>query len=140
MKRRSAFTLIELLVVIAIIALLAWIVAWCIPGIYASEPEYGPAPDKDEVGACRDKCKGIRQYFFRVLVYAMLLWLPLRLCETLLPSTKEMAIIYVVPKVVSSEVVSQIPKKLLLLSSEWIEESRPENIKESGKTIVQHAK
>jgi len=58
---------------------------------------------------------------------------------TLLPSTKEMAVIYVVPKITNSIAVKELPKKLLNLSSEWLDELRPEKIKESGKTIVQQS-
>lgn len=123
--------------VLAILALLTWLVLWIVPHSYASGNEYGPPPSENEVNKCKEQCKGLRRPVFKVLWLAMLIWLPFRLVASLLPSTKEMAIIYVVPKVINNETVSQIPSKLLHLSSEWIDELRPENIKEGVKTIVQ---
>ena len=49
------------------------------------------------------------------------------------PKTEEMAVIYVVPKVINSQSAQEIPKKLLQLSNEWLEELRPK-IKEVDKT------
>ena len=123
--------------ILAILALLTWLVLWITPFWYAGGNEYGLSPSKDEVNKCKGKCKGLRRPVFKVLWLAMLIWLPFRLIASLLPSTKEMAIIYVVPKVINNETVAKIPSKLLLLSSEWIDELRPENIKEGVKTIVQ---
>jgi hypothetical protein len=123
--------------VLAILALLTWLILWIVPHAYASGSEYGPPPSADEINKCKRQCKGLRRPVFKVLLLAMLIWLPFRLAASLLPSTKEMAVIYVMPKVINSEAVSQIPSKLLRLSSEWIDELRPENIKEGAKTIVQ---
>lgn len=44
----------------------------------------------------------------------------------LLPSTKQMAAILVVPKIVNNEQVQQIPEKLLGLGLSWLEELKPE--------------
>lgn len=124
--------------VLAILALLTWLILWIVPHAYANYDEYGsPPPSKDEVNKCKWQCKSFRRPIFKVLWLAMLIWLPFRLIASLLPSTKEMAIIYVVPRVINSEAVSQIPGKLLRLSSEWIDELRPDNIKECVKTIEQ---
>lgn len=117
--------------VFAMLALLTWIVLWVIPHAYAMGDDIATPPSKDDVKKCSDMCKGLRRPSFKILLLAMLIWLPFRLIASLLPSTKEMAIIYVVPKVINSEAVAQIPSKLLQLSSEWLDELRPENIKES---------
>lgn len=123
--------------VLAALAMLFWVVLWIIPHSYAAGDGCGPAPSESDISNCKDACKRLRRPAFKVLWLALLIWLPFRFVASLLPSTKEMAIIYVVPKVVNSEAVSQIPRKLLRLSSEWVDELRPENVKESMKTIVQ---
>ena len=46
-----------------------------------------------------------------------------------LPTSKQMAIIYVVPKVANGQMVQKIPQKILLLSEEWFEELRPKKNK-----------
>lgn len=118
--------------VLAILALLTWLVLWTIPYAYAAGDDYSNPPES-AVKECAARCKGIRRPAFKILLWAMLIWLPFRLIASLLPSTKEMAVIYVVPKVVNSEAVAQIPSKLLRLSSEWLDELRPENIKDGVK-------
>ena len=123
--------------VLAILALLTWLILWMIPHSYAEGDEFGSPPSVDDVNKCKGQCKGLRRPAFKILLLAMLIWLPFRLIASLLPSTKEMVIIYVVPKVINSEDVAKIPSKLLHLSSEWLDELRPENIKDGVKTIVQ---
>ncbi len=86
----------------------------------------------DETGEIAVKI-GKRLWPFAYIVFPM--GLVLQLTYTMAPSTKDAAIIYVVPKVANSEMVQEIPKKLLTLSNEWLEELRPEKIKESAKTI-----
>lgn len=49
----------------------------------------------------------------------------------LTPTTKEMCAIKLIPKVVNSEGVQEIPEKLVGLSNEWLEELRPK--KKGGK-------
>jgi hypothetical protein len=119
---------------IAMLSLLVWLFLWVMP--------YGGnefEETQDEVEKLKKQCKRLRQPVFKIFILSMLIWLPFRLIVSLLPSTKEMAIIYVVPKVVNSDAVAQIPGKLLSLSSEWLDELRPENIKDGVKTIVQQS-
>lgn len=52
----------------------------------------------------------------------------------MVPSTKQAAVIYVVPKVANSQIMEKIPQKILLLSEEWFEELRPKNTKEGKNT------
>lgn len=46
-----------------------------------------------------------------------------------IPSTKTIAAMYVLPKIVNNEQIQQIPSKLLDLSNEWLEELRPKKEK-----------
>jgi Na+-transporting methylmalonyl-CoA/oxaloacetate decarboxylase gamma subunit len=55
----------------------------------------------------------------------------------LIPSTQQFAIMYVVPTILNNDNIKEVPKKLVDLAGEWIEEMRPGNIKESAKTIGQ---
>lgn len=45
----------------------------------------------------------------------------------MLPTTKQMAVIYVYPKVSNSHFIQTVPQKILNLSEEWLEELRPKN-------------
>ena len=51
-------------------------------------------------------------------------------CATLIPNTKQMAAIVILPKIINNEQVQQMPDKILNLGLEWLEELRP-NIKDS---------
>jgi hypothetical protein len=42
-----------------------------------------------------------------------------------LPSTKQLAILYVVPPIVNNENIQKIPGKVLNLANEWLEELKP---------------
>lgn len=42
-----------------------------------------------------------------------------------IPSTKEMAAILILPKVLNNEKVQELPNNLLTLANEWIEELKP---------------
>ena len=58
-----------------------------------------------------------------------------------LPSTKQMAAIIVVPKVISgiekNEELMSLPNDIANFASSWIKELRPKNARESAKIIVQ---
>lgn len=56
------------------------------------------------------------------------------LVAVMLPTSKQMAIIYIVPKVANNQMVQKIPQKILLLSEEWFEELLPENNIDGEKT------
>lgn len=55
----------------------------------------------------------------------------------MIPSTKQMAIIYVVPKIINNKQVQEIPKKMLELSTEWLDELSPENVKDDMKAVAE---
>ena len=44
---------------------------------------------------------------------------------TLIPSTKQMAAILILPSVINNEQIQEMPAKLLELGNEWIEELKP---------------
>lgn len=45
--------------------------------------------------------------------------------NTLIPSTKQAAVMIVLPAIVNSEAVQQIPNELTTLAREWLQELRP---------------
>lgn len=49
------------------------------------------------------------------------------------PSTKEMAAIYVIPKIANSQTVKDLGEGVVMLAREWIEELRPANQKGCAK-------
>jgi hypothetical protein len=69
--------------------------------------------------------KRIRMFPFVVLPVAILLFL----CHALIPSTKQMAAIIVIPRMVnavsSSETMQKMPGKILKLADDWIAELSP---------------
>lgn len=56
----------------------------------------------------------------------------LALLRTILPSTKQLAVIYVVPPIINNESVQKIPGKMLNLAEEWLDELKPK--KDGAKT------
>lgn len=66
--------------------------------------------------------------FKRALHIGLLVALPLAVAETLIPSTKQMAAIIVVPKIANSEVVAEMgdtAKELVGLAKAWLVELKP---------------
>ena len=49
----------------------------------------------------------------------------LTLVNTLIPNTKQAAAIIVLPEIVNSEAVQQLPGELTTLAREWLQELRP---------------
>lgn len=49
----------------------------------------------------------------------------LLMASTMTPSTKDMAAILIVPRIVNNEKVQEIPSKVLDLATEWLEELKP---------------
>jgi hypothetical protein len=84
------------------------------------------------------------QKFFVPASVLVLFSLLLFAAYTLLPSTKQMATIVVVPRVVSAiesnKELMSLPGEVTSLASAWIKELRPENIKEGAKTVNQQTK
>jgi hypothetical protein len=57
-----------------------------------------------------------------------------------LPSSKEMAAIILVPKILNNASVQAMPDKITALAGEWMEELRPKNVKETAKQAVEEIK
>jgi hypothetical protein len=59
-------------------------------------------------------------------VIAVPLFIITCIAATMLPTTKQMAAIIVVPKIINNETVQELPAKLLELGVDWIEELKPD--------------
>lgn len=60
------------------------------------------------------------------LAYRLLLWIVgVTLVNTLIPNTKQAAAMYVLPAIVNSDAVQQLPGELTILAREWLHELRP---------------
>lgn len=60
--------------------------------------------------------------------------------SNMLPTTKQMATIIVVPKILNNAEVQKIPNNVVELANDWIKELKPENVKEDVKAIVKGGK
>jgi hypothetical protein len=78
-----------------------------------------------------------RRVLTMVSIFAILV---ITLGQALIPSTKQMAVIIVVPKIVNSAIANEelkkLPGKLIELSGEWMEELRPQNVKSVVESIA----
>ena len=60
------------------------------------------------------------------LAYSLLPWIVgVTLVNTLIPNTKQAAAMYVLPAIVNSEAVQELPSELTTLAREWLQELRP---------------
>jgi len=66
----------------------------------------------------------------KILIVAWVLPAIFGLGCTLIPTTKEMCAIKVIPIVANNQEVQEIPKQLADLASEWIEELKPNKVAE----------
>lgn len=139
----SSLSLYILLKLDAIIQLFCWIMypsailffsslVFCIilfiaPYYYSFEDEFFQRPSEDAIKDYRAKCKGLLIPVRRLLFITLSVWIISISAVSLIPTTKEMGVLYVVPKMANSEIVQKIPKKILLLADEWLEELRPKN-------------
>ncbi len=73
------------------------------------------------------------QGVYKATSWAIYIGLPMaisiQLMHNAIPTSKQMAILMVVPKIVNNKSVQQIPQKIINLSNEWLEEFRPSSIK-----------
>lgn len=60
-------------------------------------------------------------YFYRTVMFFM----AILMFETLIPDSKSMAAILIVPKIVNNEQVQQMPSKIMDLATEWLEALKP---------------
>ncbi len=60
------------------------------------------------------------------LAYSLLPWIVgVTLVNTFIPNTKQAAAMYVLPAIVNSEAVQELPSELTTLAREWLQELRP---------------
>lgn len=60
------------------------------------------------------------------LAYGLLPWIVgVALVNTFIPNTKQAAAMYVLPAIVNSEAVQELPGELTTLAREWLQELRP---------------
>lgn len=69
------------------------------------------------------------KYAFISVISLFCISLSCILVEALIPSTKQMAAIVVLPKIVNNAQVQALPNKLLDLSTAWLEELKPKEVK-----------
>lgn len=63
------------------------------------------------------------------LIYRLLPWIVgVTLVNTLIPNTKQAAAMYVLPAIVNSDAVQQLPGELTILAREWLHELRPSQV------------
>ena len=57
----------------------------------------------------------------------LIIWLTAIVLATLIPNTKQMAVILVAPKVINNEQVQELPNQIMELANDWLKELRPNN-------------
>lgn len=86
----------------------------------------GTAMD-DSMKTTITKCRGVA---WKVVITSFVVQLACGIISTFTPSTKQMAAIFVIPRIANSEAVSELGdlgKDLVGLAKEWVEEIRPKN-------------
>ena len=68
-----------------------------------------------------------------IFVFFLLLFFSSTAICVFVPTTREMAAIYVVPKIANSETVKDLGEGVVTLASEWIQELRPNKQKGGAK-------
>jgi hypothetical protein len=96
--------------------------------IAREDDDCGKPPPADKVKSIDFKMKNIRKMGLKMLCWFAPLFLIFTVGIGLVPTTKEMAVIYVVPKIVDNENAKKIPDKIFKLADEWLEKMSPENI------------
>ena len=66
----------------------------------------------------------------RIIVCAIF-FITVLMCGIFIPSTKQAAAIYLLPKIVENKGLQEMPDKIVNLGNEWLEELRPK--KEEGR-------
>lgn len=71
----------------------------------------------------------------KMLKYCLPISIVTLLLAVYLPSTKEAAIIYVLPKIINNSGIQAIPDKIINLSNEWLDELHPDNVLNKAESI-----
>lgn len=105
----------------SIIGFIVFIISKCYHGSYDIKTN-------ELYGKEAHNSKMIKDMFLLIFKVSSILWVVSLLINTFLPSTEEMAVIYVIPKIVNNESIQQIPEKLLNLANSWLNEITPEKL------------
>lgn len=98
------------------------------------DEQTGDPPPADKVNSIDFKMKNLRKIGLKMLCWFVPLFLIFTIAIGLVPTTKEMAVIYVVPKIMNNENAKKIPDKIFKLADEWLEKMSPENIVSTTKS------
>ena len=110
----------QMLMTISIIATIALVVCLIIMFIaFLVKVDEG-----DEKEKCAFVIKGTLRVFWPVFIVWLLVFTPYHF----IPTTKQMAVIYVAPKIINNEAVQKLPVNILKLTNEWLEELSPEKV------------
>lgn len=106
---------------IIIISLIAFAVSFCI--LQSVKISTGVTTAEQEMVSYINKIAGI------VLAVSFTATTLLNFGSSLIPTTKEMAAIYVVPKILNNEKVQNVGSEFVDLANVWLKELQPSNIK-----------
>ena len=121
------------------VSIALWLISWIAQSWVRSTDEYSE-PNPKDIADTDAWAKSLRKRARGLFFWMLPFYLILSAARMLIPTTKEMAIIYVVPKILNNKAVTEMPGKLLNLSSEWVEELRPANVKKDAGAIVDKIK
>ncbi len=76
-----------------------------------------------------DSKKSMTKFGKRMITVGLAAFLVLFPASVLIPSEKDAAAILILPLIISNQEVQKIPKGMVDLANEWLEELRPEKIK-----------
>lgn len=85
--------------------------------------------DADDVTSC----SYLFNIVWKVLLASSLCWILTSTAIALTPTTKEMAAIYVLPKIAKNENVQEIGTEFVTLTKEWLNELHPSEVLDANK-------
>ena len=103
---------------------------------YTGKPSYTP----EQIKTLDAMWGRIRKLSLIFLAIFLPLFIIFNTAVKMIPTTKQMAVIYVVPKIMENKTIQELPNKFVKLADEWIEEFRPENVKNDVKGIIEQTK
>jgi predicted Co/Zn/Cd cation transporter (cation efflux family) len=110
-----------------------FIISWLVQAAVRS-PEN--SPDPDDVKKADAAMKRWRKGALTMLCWSLPFYFVFHLAIGLIPTTQQMAIIYIVPRVLANKDIKDLPEKFVQLAGDWATELKPENIKSDVKGLV----
>jgi hypothetical protein len=77
--------------------------------------------DDDEKAAARKISKEMLPAVFKIFMLIVLIWIISSICCVFMPTTKQAAAIYFVPKVINNKQIQKMPNKLVMLANSWMD-------------------